>query len=119
MMRQCVRAVYIFVVVFVTGCSPCGIAICDRRVHVSGRVLDQAGRPLADANVELFGLEKKTDINGCFFFNGIIDASRVPVSVFKAGYRSYRDSDRFEYYDITVTLQTVSSIEKSSGGGNG
>jgi len=77
----------------------------DRKVHVSGIVTDGYGHPLENATVRfLGGVERITDINGCFRFGGVYPGGRLPLLVMKKGFKSYEGFNKFNYYDVSVSL---------------
>jgi hypothetical protein len=88
---------------------------CDRRLHVSGHVLDLQHKPISKATVEFYGVKKQTDENGCFYFDGLLGAPGFNVAVMKPGYKNYREGKEFDFYDIDVTLVPADSEQSSSG----
>ena len=88
---------------------------CDRKLHVSGHVLDNKHHPISQAKVELYGVTKETDENGCFYFGGLLAASGFNVKVSKPGYAPYREGKAFEYYDIEVVLGPEEGNQQSYG----
>lgn len=79
--------------------------LADRKVHVSGTVTDEAGHPLAGATVRfLAGVEDITDMNGGFQFGGVFPGGRLPIRVTKPGFKQYEGFNKFNYYDISVSL---------------
>jgi len=82
----------------------------DRKVHVSGTVVDEAGRPLQGATVQFLAkVEEITDANGGFQFGGVIPGGRLPLKVTKPGFRTYEGFNKFDYYDVTVSLAKETS----------
>ncbi len=87
---------------------------CDRKLHVSGHVLDIQHQPISNATIELYGVKQQTDDNGCFYFGGLLAASGFYVSASNPGYRSYREGKEFDFYDIEITLASIDSPQPSS-----
>jgi hypothetical protein len=74
-----------------------------------------ANRPIEGADVELYGVRKKTGTSGCFYFGGVLAGSGFQVNVMKDGYEPYREGKAFKYYDITVTMASEGSGVASTG----
>ena len=89
----------------------------DRRVHVSGTVTDESGKPLEDATVQfLADVEHKTDTNGCFQFGGHFPGGRLPLRITKQGFKPYEGFNKFNYYDVSISLarETSHLVSKAS-----
>ncbi len=87
---------------------------CDRKLHVSGHVVDGQHKPISKATVEFYGVKKQTDENGCFYFGGLLAATGFNVAVSKPGYKNYRAGKEFDFYDIDITLVPTNSEQLSS-----
>ncbi len=86
----------------------------DRKVHVSGTVKDETGQPLSGATVRfLADVEEITDINGGFQFGGVFPGGRLPIKVTKPGYKPYEGYNKFDIYDVSVSLAGVTSQSES------
>lgn len=82
----------------------------DRKVHVSGTVIDETGRPLQGATVQfLANVEEITDAKGGFHFGGVFPGGRLPLKVTKPGFRAYEGFNNFDFYDVTVSLAKETS----------
>ena len=68
---------------------------CDRKLHVSGHVVDGQHKPISKATVEFYGVKKQTDEKGCFYFGGLLAATGFNVAVSKPGYKNYRAGKEF------------------------
>jgi Carboxypeptidase regulatory-like domain len=87
---------------------------CDRKLHVSGHVIDTQHKPVVNATIEFYGVKKQTDEDGCFYFGGLLAAPGFNVAVTKPGYKLYREGKEFDFYDIDVTLASSDSDQPSS-----
>jgi Carboxypeptidase regulatory-like domain len=96
-----------------SGCL-CWFLPCDRRIHVSGTVVDAAGAPIEGAKVELFDDAVQTKRNGCFRFRGTLAVPGFRVTVSKPGYKTYREERRYDLYDLRVTLVPEDSPSQST-----
>lgn len=105
----CLLITFLFV-----GCN-CTLGPCGRRLHVSGHVLDPEHRPIGYAAVVLDGVKKETDENGCFFFGGDSEAANFDIDVSKFGYKPYRASKEYDFYEIVITLASENGEQRSSG----
>ena len=101
------------IALFLAGCI-CMFASCDRRLLVAGHVFDDRHRPLGHATVELDGVKKETDENGCFYFGDVSGGSDLNLRVAKVGYKPYRAGKEFGSYIIVVTLASDDGEQQSS-----
>jgi len=101
------------VVTLLAGCV-CLFTSCDRQVLVAGHVSDSQHRPLGHATVDLNGVKKETDENGCFYFGEVSGSSEMILRVAKVGHRQYQDSKALGTYIIVVTLVPEDSEQQSS-----
>ena len=86
----------------------------DRKVHVSGTVTDEAGRPLQGATVRfLADVEEITNAKGGFQFGGVFPGGKLPLKVTKTGFKPYEGSSKFDYYDVTISLAGETSQAES------
>ena len=119
-MRKCLRFMlkkYSFLVsalIIICGCSPL-LMLGDRPVHVSGLVQDEKGAPIKDAIVEFYGVKKTAGEDGRFAFGGNLGARGFSITVNKPGFKQYDEAKSFAFYDIIVTLASISSDKESSG----
>ena len=81
--------------------------------HVSGHVRTASGRPIEGAQVEFYGVTKKTDASGCFAFGGTLAASGFQVEVRTPGYKAFSEGRKFDLYDLDVILEDQRSLQKS------
>jgi len=98
---------------FLVGCV-CVFTACNRQVLVAGHVSDSQHRPLGHATVDLNGVKKETDDNGCFYFGEVPGSSEMNLRVAKVGHRQYQDSKALGTYNIVVTLVQEDSDQQSS-----
>ena len=89
-------------------------ASCNRQPLVAGHVFDSQHRSLGHATVDLNGVRKETDENGCFYFGEVSGGSEMNLRVAKLGHRQYQDSKEVGTYNIVVTLVQEDSEEQSS-----
>lgn len=88
----------------------------DRKVHVSGTVTDEAGRPLQGATVRfLANVEETTNAKGHFHFGGVFPGGHLPLKVIMAGFKPYQGSRKFDYYDVTICLAKETAQSESKG----
>src|SRR5215204_96709 len=87
---------------------------CNREVVVAGHVFDAQHKPLGHATVDLNGMKKETDENGCFYFGEVSGGSDMNLRIAKLGHRQYRDSRESATYNIVVTLVQEDSEQQSS-----
>ena len=104
-----------FMLPLVFGGCGCLFAPCGRRLHVSGHVLDAQHRPVGYATVELGGVRKETDGNGCFYFGGDTADADLNINVTKVGHHPYRASKGFDLYEVVITLAPEQGEQQSSG----
>lgn len=90
---------------------------------IFGIVEDEAGNPIADAEVYLFGQKKVTSIRGHFVFaNVMMDEAGTFLQVRKAGYfegstRFFPKEDSENYTKVTLLRETIiGSLNASTGG---
>jgi hypothetical protein len=104
----------LFLLLAQTGCL-CWFVPCDRELHVSGHVYDARGKPVRDAEVELYGDTRRTRADGCFRFTGVLAASGFEVTVTKPGFKTYREGKKSYLYDLAIVLQPEDSPGSSTG----
>jgi len=83
---------------------------CDRPNHVGGYVRDSAGRPVPDAKVMFYGIARNTDVNGCFYFGGVLAAPGFRIEVSKDGFKQYVEGRPFALYEINIVLENEASV---------
>jgi len=103
----------LIVALFLIGCI-CVLASCDSALLVAGIVLDSQQRPLGHATVELNGVKKETNENGCFYFADSSGGSELSLRVAKVGHKSYREEKEPGSYSIVVTLAPEDDQQQSS-----
>jgi hypothetical protein len=104
---------YLTIALLGAGCTSTFLS-GDRRLHVSGHVLDAQHKPIGYAVVELHGVKKETDENGCFYFGGTNPGMDVSITVSKLGYKPYRAGKEFDFYEVVITLAAENSERPSS-----
>ena len=92
----------------------CIFASCSRQLLVTGHVFDSQHRPLGHATVDLNGVKKETDENGCFYFGELSGSSEMNLRVAKLGSKQYRESKELGTYNVVVTLVQEDSEQQSS-----
>jgi hypothetical protein len=95
------------------GCV-CIFEPCNRRIHLSGHVLDAEREPVPYAIVELNGMKRETDETGCFYFGEGVAASEFDLTVTKLGYKPYRTYKEIDFYEVITTLMPENSEQQSS-----
>ena len=76
--------------------------------------MDARHRPLGGATIELNGVKKETNENGCFYFGDVLDGSDLNLRVAKLGQKSYREGKEFGSYSIVVTLASEDGEHQST-----
>src|SRR5688572_32275861 len=89
-------------------------ASCDSPLLVAGNVLDSQQRPLGHATVELNGVKKETNENGCFYFADSPGGSELNLRVAKVGHKPYREEKELGSYNIIVILAPENDPQQSS-----
>ncbi len=83
------------------GC--CAFFPCHRGTHVTGAVLDDMSRPVANASVTLFGSQMLTGENGCFAFN-LADGLPFQLVVTSPGHKSVASDVQYGFFQVDVAL---------------
>lgn len=65
--------------------------------------------------MQFLGVIKYTDQNGCFQFGGISSQSNLRITVDKIGFKKFKESKEFNYYDIDIFLKDIDSKMSSYG----
>jgi hypothetical protein len=86
---------------------------CDRINHVSGHVRSSRGESIEAAEVVFYGVTRRTDERGCFYFGGSLAVSRFQIEVRKAGFKQYSETRWFNLYDVDVVLERSDSQAQS------
>lgn len=100
--------------ILASGCRiGCWFVPCDRDLTVIAHVTDPSGTPLQDVHIDVLGHEGESGRNGCLELGGVIHSDEVVVGAAKPGYKAYEGREKYDYYQIDIVLEPVSSPQPS------
>jgi hypothetical protein len=104
-------AVLLVTCIFLVGC--CAFAPCHFGTSLIGTVSDSLGRPIANAQVTLYGSVFKVNENGCFHIHSA-DALPFIFAVNAKGFKPAEVGTKWGFFAVKVQLAATESPKISS-----